>query len=200
MTTTKLLKTIFIFSLTILSLTSIAFAANEAPIPPPAETQAGSQQACDRGQKVQAKIAQFSSQKKADVLAYNQVIDKIQKLIDKRVKEGYTTSRLKDFLQKINMRVAQYSSDFTAYNTALKKIQAVACEGSDEKWKEGIQKSRETLKKLHQDVEELKKYYYEIVRPELLNPTKLGEIPPTPPTPATQNPSAQTTQGTQAAQ
>lgn len=182
--TNKGLKTISILSLTIFSFIGGAFAADlQAQIPADENstmqttetTQATPTQSCERSQKIQAKINELNTQKRADTINYNNALEKIKKITEKFEKEGYATSGLKKHSEELNQRIAQYVNSFTPVTTALRESQKYACDPSEDKFKQELQNARDALKKVRDTIGKVKNYYHDTIRTELLNPTKLNQ-------------------------
>lgn len=125
--------------------------------------------------KVEAKLTEFTQQKKTDAASYNQAILQIQEFVAQLQKEGYATSRVKQYSLKLTSKIGQYSADTNNYLNALKKAQGYGCDDpKGQSFKDAIKKAGEALKKVRDDIDGIKSYYHDTLRPELINVTKLN--------------------------
>jgi DNA repair exonuclease SbcCD ATPase subunit len=158
-----------------LSLVEISLA--EVPIdldiikkPNPAIFEAAKKMICEKRQgKIEEKIVKFEERKVKHMEAYNNLQDRLEKLSDRLSSKGYDVTDLDADINILEEKISQFETDFTAAYEKMKEAKKYMCDNhTSVENKNEIKSARDLIKKVRQDSIEIRSYYKNTIRLDIL--------------------------------
>lgn len=138
--------------------------------PNPAIFEAAKKMICEKRQgKIEEKIAKFEERKTKHMEAYNNLQDRLEKLSDKLSAKGYDVSNLDEDIAVLKNKIDQFETDFTAALTRAEEAKDFICDNhTSVENKNEIKAARDLIKKVRQDSVEIRSYYKNTIRPDIV--------------------------------
>ncbi|MCC7197636.1 hypothetical protein IT413_05600 [Candidatus Peregrinibacteria bacterium] len=125
---------------------------------------------CEKADVVIEKIIElYTSTRRNHILTLNNFRKKYDELVIKLGTEGYNVSEFKTYSRNLEKKISNYTADLSSFIQALKESQKLACGESNGKYGQVVSNSKELLKKIRTDLQEIKAYYRDTIRPALIN-------------------------------
>jgi|GEM_PF-3136885 len=125
---------------------------------------------CDKAEVVIQKILDHYNMNKRDhIQAYNAFRHRYDEIVTKLETDGYDVSKLTDYSITLESKITTFASDLSLFMQSLKDSQKYACGESNGQFLAAAKKSKDILKKIRTDINDIKDFYHDIIRPELMN-------------------------------
>jgi archaellum component FlaC len=125
---------------------------------------------CDKADNIIAKIIEhYTSTRREHVEKFNTFRKKYDEMVSTLGTKGYNVSELKKYSKNLETKISTYATDLNAFMQSLKESQQLACGESNGKYLEAVKASKELLKKVRTDIQEIKNYYHDTIRPAVIN-------------------------------
>lgn len=162
----------FLTTLVITSSFTTAFAQTEQPVREAIKEKVEEriEAKCDKADNIIAKIIErYTSTRREHVEKFNAFRKNYDELVNSLGVKGYNVSELKKYSKNMETKISTYATDLNAFMQSLKEAQQLACGESNGKYLEVIKVSKELLKKVRTDIQEIKNYYHDTIRPAVIN-------------------------------
>lgn len=164
----------FLTTLLVVSSFATAFAQTQAeqPIRKAIKEKAEERVAakCDKAENVIEKIVtHYTSTRREHVQSFNTFRKRYDEIVNDLGTKGHNVLELKKYSKNLETKISTYASDLSALMQSLKESQQLACGESNGKYLETVKTTKELLKKVRTDIQEIKNYYHDTVRPALIN-------------------------------
>jgi DNA repair exonuclease SbcCD ATPase subunit len=159
----------FFLSLAKVSLALVPIDFNLHPVNP-AVIEAMNNIICEKRQsKIEEKIVKFEERKVKHMEAYNNLQDRLEKLSDKLSAEGYDVADLDADIKILEEKISQFETDFASASTKAKEAKDYVCDSHTAVENKNEMKAvRDLIKKVRQDSVEIRSYYKNTIRPDIV--------------------------------
>lgn len=125
-------------------------------------------QRCERVTgKISDRILRWDNNEPEKHRLYNNIVARVQKMINNLKKKGYDTSELETSLANLNEAIVKRHEDATTLINLIKDTQNYACGESEGKFTETLKKTQDQWKVFHQDTLNIKNIWQNEVRPAI---------------------------------
>ena len=125
---------------------------------------------CDKAENVIAKIVErYTATRRDHVEKFNAFRKRYDEMVNNLGTKGYNVTDLKKYSKAMETKISTYASDLSAFMQSLKASQELSCGESNGKYVETVKATKELLKKVRTDIQDIKNYYHDTVRPALVN-------------------------------
>jgi len=125
----------------------------------------------ERWEKVQQRleliITRFENNKERHIKVYNEMKAKVQQLLEQMQEKGLDVSKLSQDLAAWDEMIRRFASDYAALMETLKKLCSLEAGEAEQEFRPLIQEAREQLRKVHQDVMEIRLFYQKTIRSDI---------------------------------
>lgn len=111
--------------------------------------------------------ARYSNNKDAHIKRYQDLKDKVSKIIDKVDGKNVDTAKLKTDLQTLDEKIKLFAKDYDDYINLLNDTKSYACGKSEGEFKASLEKTRNAAKKLKQDELEIRNFIQTTIKPDI---------------------------------
>ena len=118
-------------------------------------------------QRLELIITRFENNKERHVKVYNEMKEKVQQLLEQMKEKGLDVSKLSQDLAAWDEMIKRFASDYAALMETLKQICELEGGKVEEDFRRMIQGAREQLRKVHQDVMEIRLFYQKTIRSDI---------------------------------
>lgn len=119
--------------------------------------------------RIAEKVTKFNGNKRKHISAYNNMLGRAKKFVEKLDEKGYDTSKVESDIKTLNEKIIKYARDYTTYNNKLIEAQNYACGKSHDEFVAKFAEAKEALKAVREDVIDIKNYYQNTLRVDLAN-------------------------------
>jgi len=125
---------------------------------------------CDKADNVILKIVEkYTATRREHVLNFNAFRKRYDEVLNELGIQGYNVTELKTYSKNLETKISTYATDVSTFIQSLKESQKLACGESNGKYLEEVKKAKEFLKKVRTDIQDIKTYYHDTIRPALIN-------------------------------
>lgn len=134
------------------------------------ETQEQKQTRCEAlTQTIQTKISNYEENKQAHLTKYAEIKEKVETIIEKLKAKGVDTSKVEADLVTFDSMAQSYATLYDNFVDLLKQSQTLVCGASDGAFRQAIQVARNMQVALAEKRLELRDYYLNVLRKDLLD-------------------------------
>lgn len=127
------------------------------------------QERCDQVEaRIQNRISNLNQNHENRKEAYGQIENKIENLIANLKKQGVDTTSLENKFQEFQTLINSFYSEHDVLMTELNATEDYACGQSEGEFKNQLKEAREQLKIAHNARVKARNYFFQELRPELL--------------------------------
>jgi len=125
---------------------------------------------CEKRQgKIEENKAKFEERKVKHMEAYNNLLDRLKKLSDKLSAKNYDVTDLDEDVIVLEEKIGQFETDFTVALDKIKEAKNYVCDGhTSVENKSEMKAARDLIKKVRQDSVEIRNYYKNTIRLDIL--------------------------------
>lgn len=98
---------------------------------------------------------------------YGALVDRLSKLQSRLQEHGVDTTKLQTEIVELNVKIATFKTDLTAYKDAVNDLAVMDCQADPTAFKASLETSRAALTKLKQDSADIKTYVNDTIKPTL---------------------------------
>ena len=100
--------------------------------------------------------------------AYQNLISRLEILIEKLESRGYSVADIKTELSMLKTKVEKFGEDYQKFFDLMAEVKTQACGGeTDNQVKAKLLEARTQLKTVRQDAKEIREYYDTVIRPDI---------------------------------
>jgi septation ring formation regulator EzrA len=118
-------------------------------------------------QRLELIITRFENNKERHVKVYNEMKAKVRQLLEQMQEKGLDVSKLSQDLAAWDEMIKRFASDYAALMETLKQMCELEGDKVEEDFRRMIQEAREQLRKVHQDVMEIRLFYQKTIRSDI---------------------------------
>jgi hypothetical protein len=137
------------------------------------------EQRCTRIQeRIQNRIGGFDDNKEKHMKVYENMVERVEKFIEKLSADGYDTSKVATDLKVLEEKIAKFSTDKDARLDALNETKNYACGKSEGEFKAKLAEARKALQLVHADAVDIRKYVQNVLHSDIqaLRKQKMEDI------------------------
>jgi hypothetical protein len=124
---------------------------------------------CEKFQeRVDNRIQMFDQRKRAHIMSYNNLVERIKKFNVKLEEKGYDTQKLSEDLTALNDMNIQFATDYSVYIGKLREISSADCENKEE-IKAKIAEAKTLLTTVHEDAKAIMDFRKSVIKTDLTN-------------------------------
>ncbi len=126
------------------------------------------EQKCKRvEERVQNRITRFEEGKVRRMNAYDNLRNRITKIISRAEEKGDDVSKLKEYQGVLNGKITKFEESYKSFIVKLRGSQKYACGNSEGQFRGNLQQARETIKTVQENAQDIKNYVVNTIRPEI---------------------------------
>ena len=124
---------------------------------------------CDKAKpNVEAKLDKLEKKRDKHQTAYQNMISRLETLLDKLEARGYSIGDIKAELTVLKDKVKTFGEDYQKFFDLMGEVKAEACgDQTDTEVKAKLKEARDTLKLVRQDAKAIRDYYFSVIRPDI---------------------------------
>jgi hypothetical protein len=120
-------------------------------------------------EKIAQKINRFESNKDKHLRAYKNLVSRLSKFVVRLEERGFDTQKLAADISAVETKIQKAEGDYTAFINKLKESQSYACGKSQGEFAKRLAESRKLLKTFRDDTAEIRNYFVNIIRKDLMD-------------------------------
>ena len=118
-------------------------------------------------ERVDKRITTFEEHKDKHIAQYQKLTDKVKEMVKRLKEKGYDTTKLEEDLKILDAKNKQVAADYEEFIQKLKAARELACGNSQGQFVEAMKTAREQLKKVHEEVKEIRTYFKEVIKEDI---------------------------------
>jgi len=114
------------------------------------------------------RLSHFQTIKTAHSKAYENLVSRLEKFIDRIKAKGYDTTKLAIDLATLKGKIADFEQAYSDYQVILAQLPALTCQQPNSDFQAKLKEARAQLKIVHQKAADIRDYWRTVIRVDLL--------------------------------
>lgn len=114
-------------------------------------------------ERLQNREANFEEVKEKHLSVYANLVERINKFLDRFKEKGLSTTTLETHLADLESRIEKFKDDYAAYEAKLQGLKGLTCGHAEGEFKAGLLETKTLLKTVHADAADIRTFVRETI-------------------------------------